>query len=73
MLPGAVVGEFVVAAGGHCCCRLEGRGAPGLGAEKQGKKGGKIRIFLGLEEKKKREWKEKRRENETEGKGRDER
>ena len=51
MLPGAIVGEFVVAAGGHCCCRLEGRGAPGLGAEKQGKKGGKVRIFLGLEEK----------------------
>ena len=42
LLPGAVGGEFVVADGGHCCCRLEGRGAPGLGAEKWGKKEGML-------------------------------
>ena len=44
-----MVGESpVVAAGGCWCCRLEGGGAPGLGAEEfTGRREGRLELFLG--------------------------
>ena len=44
-----MVGESpVVAVGGHWCCRLEGGGTPGLGAEEfTGRGEERLELFLG--------------------------